>query len=301
MCNLTSNNAHSYVENGIFNIEKFLNAQRLSARMGLRNTCIDFEMDKWDKVQKKDRLLGCSIMGWQDMINATNMTTEQYEDVWRQAKTIVEETAKEYAEELGVPNPLLTTTFKPDGTIAQLPTVSSGVHFAHSPYYIRRVRISSDDPLVKVCEELDYPVTAENGQDWETCNTKVIAFPVKAPEGKTKYDVSALEQLEIYKSSMKHYVTHNTSITVHVREHEWEDVKKWVYDNWDDILGISFLALDDNFYPQAPYEAITEEEYNKRVSEMKPFVPSLISKYEIEEVELDIGESECSGGVCPLR
>ena len=74
-----------------------------------------------------------------------------------------------------------------------------------------------------------------------------------------------------------------------------------MYDNWDSVIGITFINLDDSFYKLLPYEAITEEEYNKRVSEMKPFIPSLISKYEIEEMELDMGNNECVGGSCPIR
>ena len=50
-----------------------------------------------------------------------------------------------------------------------------------------------------------------------------------------------------------------------------------------------------------PYESITEEEYTKRVSQMKPFIPSLLSKYEINEVELDVGTESCENGICPIR
>lgn len=162
--------------------------------------------------------------------------------------------------------------------MSQLPEVSSGVHYSHSPYYIRRVRINSSDPLVKVCEELGYPIYPEVGQDMETCTTKVIEFPCKAPKGRTKYDVSAIEQLEAYKMFMENYVEHNCSITVHVRDHEWEEVEQWVWDNWDTIVAVTFLPLDDSFYQLMPYEAITEEEYNRRIKEMKPFMPSLLKK-----------------------
>ena len=116
-----------------------------------------------------------------------------------------------------------------------------------------------------------------------------------------KADVSAIEQLENYKMFMTHYVDHNCSITVHVRDNEWEEVEEWVWDNWDDIVALSFLSYDDNFYELLPYEEITVEEYEKRKKEMKPFNPSLLSKYEQEESELDIGESECVNGVCPVR
>ena len=195
----------------------------------------------------------------------------------------------------------MVTTIKPEGTVSLLPVVSSGVHFSHAPYFVRRIRISSDDPLVKVCEELGYPVYPEVGQDRENCVTKVVEFPVKAPPGRHKGDITAIEQLEIYKMFMEHYVDHNCSITVHVRDHEWEEVEQWVWDNWDDTVALSFLSYEDSFYDLLPFEEISEEEYNKRVSEMKPFIPSLISKYEKEEVEYDIGNEGCEGGICPVR
>ena len=61
---------------------------------------------------------------------------------------------------------------------------------------------------------------------------------------------------------MKYYVDHNCSITVHVRDNEWDDVEEWVWQNWDDIVALSFLSYDDNFYELVPYEAITKEEYD---------------------------------------
>ena len=104
--------------------------------------------------------------------------------------------------------------------------------------------------------ELEYPIFPEVGQDEKTCTTKVIEFPVKSPNGKTKYDVSALEQLENYKLFMENYVDHNCSITVHVRDKEWDQVEEWVWNNWDDVVALSFLSLDDNFYDLLPYEQI---------------------------------------------
>ncbi|MDR1815616.1 MAG: ribonucleoside-triphosphate reductase, adenosylcobalamin-dependent, partial [Clostridiales Family XIII bacterium] len=209
--------------------------------------------------------------------------------------------AKEYADELGLPEPLLVTTVKPEGTLSLLPVVSSGVHFSHAPYYVRRIRISAQDPLVRVCEELGYPVYPEVGQSKTNATVKVVEFPVKAPAGRIKAQVSAIEQLEIYRMFMEHYVDHNCSITVHVREGEWAAVEDWVWEHWDDVVGVTFLSLDDSFYDLMPYEEITQEEYEQRRAAMKPFIPSLISKYEKEEVELDVGSDGCESGVCPVR
>jgi ribonucleoside-diphosphate reductase alpha chain/ribonucleoside-triphosphate reductase len=208
---------------------------------------------------------------------------------------------QDYAISLNLKYSKLITALKPEGTLSLLPTVSAGVHFSHSPFYIRRVRINASDPLLKVCEELGYPIYPENGQDVETCKTKVIEFPVKAPQGKTKYEVTAIEQLDIYKMFMTHYVDHNASNTISVRDHEWDDVIQWVYDNWEYVVGVTFISLEDSFYPLLPYEAMDEAEYNKREQAMKPFIPSLLTKYEKIESELDLGDSECTGGICPIR
>ena len=163
------------------------------------------------------------------------------------------------------------------------------------------MRINASDPLLKVCEELGYDIRPENGQTEENCRTKVISFPCSAPPGKTKNDVSAIEQLETYKAFQKEYSDHNTSITVHLRNNEWEEVEEWLWDNWDDVVAVSFVSLDDSFYAQMPYEEITEEEYDRRVREMVPFIPSLIAKYEKDEQLLDPGDESCENGVCPIR
>jgi ribonucleoside-diphosphate reductase alpha chain/ribonucleoside-triphosphate reductase len=301
MCNLTTVNVLGFLQDGRLDEKRLFEAQRLSLRAGFRMTFLDLELDQWDIKQKRDRLVGCSLTGWQDMVNATKITKEKESELRKKLRDIVHQEAQSYAKKLGVNPPLLMTTVKPEGTLALLPTVSSGVHHSHSPYYIRRVRINANDPLLKVCEELGYDIKPESGQTEENCRTKVISFPCCSPEGKTKKEVSAIEQLEIYRSFQKEYTDHNTSITVHVRNNEWEEVEEWLWNNWDDVVAVSFLSLDNSFYPQMPYEEITKEEYEKRVKEMIPFIPSLISKYEKEETEIDVGDETCSNGSCPIR
>lgn len=301
LCNLTTVNVMGFVKNGVLDHEGLIEAQKISARAGYRMTCTELEIPEWNAVQQRDKLLGCSLTGWQDLVNALAYTTEQEEQLLGELKDAAKKASSEYANELGQKEPLLVTTIKPEGTLSLLPVVSSGVHFSHAPYFVRRIRISSDDPLVKVCEELGYPVHPEVGQDRETCVTKVVEFPVKAPAGKLKGDVSAIEQLEIYRMFMEHYVEHNCSITIHVRDNEWELVEQWVWDNWDETLALSFLSYEDNFYELLPFEEISQQEYDDRVAAMKPFIPSLISKYEREEIDYDIGNEGCESGVCPIR
>ncbi len=301
MCNLTTVNVLGFVQDGKLEEKKLMEAQRLSVRAAFRMTFLDLELDEWDIKQKRDRLVGCSLTGWQDMVNATNMSPEEESRLRKKLREVAHREAESYARKLGINPPLLVTTVKPEGTLSQLPTVSSGVHYSHAPYFIRRVRINASDPLLKVCEELGYDIKPENGQTEDNCRTKVISFPCSAPAGKTKKEVSAIQQLENYRAFQKEYTDHNTSITVHVRNEEWEEVEEWLWNNWDDVVAVSFVSLDDSFYAQMPYEEISKQEYERRVKSMVHFIPSLISKYEKDDITTDPGDESCESGICPIR
>lgn len=301
-CNLTTVNVVSFItEDGKIDKEKLFRSQELSAKMGYRMSLVELELNEWNVNHKRDRLVGCSLSGWQDMVNKTNMNFDDQCNLLRELREVAKNSINEYSKELNDKESVCITCEKPDGSLGLLAGVSPGVHFSHSPYYVRRIRINSNDPLVKVCEELKYPIFPEVGQSIDNCSTKVIEFPCKAPKGKTKGDVSAIEQLEVYKMFMNNYVDHNVSITVHVRDNEWDDVENWIWNNWDDIVAVSLLSYSDSFYKLMPYEEITEEEYNNRVSNMNAFVPSLLQKYEIGEDLFDVGNDGCESGVCPVR
>lgn len=301
LCNLTTVNVLSFVkDDGSLDMNGLLRAMWLSARAGLRMTCLELELNRWDTIQKRDRLLGCSLTGWQDAMNAVGYGMADQARLLRTLREAVHAAGTGYAKELGINSPLLMTTVKPEGTLSQLPGVSSGVHFSHAPYYVRRVRISADDPLSKAVLKLGWPVHPEVNQTWENAKTYVVEFPIRAPEGKTKSDVSAIEQLEIYKMFMHNYVDHNCSITVHVRDNEWDLVEDWLWNNWDDCIALSFLPYDDSFYELLPYEAITKEEYEERVSQMKPFVSSLLKQFESGDDNREL-DQECANGICPVR
>jgi hypothetical protein len=230
------------------------------------------------------------------------MSLVEQKTLLQQLKQIAIESANLYADQLGLNRSELVTTVKPEGTLSLLPTVSSGLHMNHSDYYIRRIRINSQDPLCKTCESLGYPVFPEVGQDQDNPKTKVIEFPVKAPHGRTKYDVSAIEQLETYKMFMEEYVQHNASNTISVRsDKEWEEVVEWVYENWDIVIGITFISLDDSFYQLLPYESCSEDEYTTRKQKIKPITYSELAKHESFELFDDVVDESCSSGVCGVR
>lgn len=301
MCNLVSLNAFAFVEDDKLNEEEMMEAQWLNARSAYRMALVEFELPDWDYVNKRDRLIGLSITGWQDMVNALDMSEERQKELLQKLRNVGKQSAKEVAKEYNDNEPVLVTTVKPEGTQTQMPTVSSGLHYNHSPYYIRRVRINADDPLAYTAKEHGWNVKPEVGQDKDNPDTVVIEFPVKAPEGRVKGDVSAIEQLETYKMFMENYVDHNASITVHVRDDEWEEVEEWMWNNWDTVVGISFLSYDDSFYQLMPYEEITEEEYREMVDNMEEFKPYIVNYYEKMSEERELGNIGCETGVCPVR
>lgn len=301
-CNLSTNNLLSFVkEDGTLDRKALLEVIRLSARITLRMTLVDVELPDWNKVMQEDRIVGVSLTGMMDMMNRTGMDYEELRKLLMVLRQAVHEEGEKYCRELGIKKPELMTTIKPEGTLSNLPGVSSGVHYAHAPYYIRRVRIAVTDPLYKLIEQQGgYPVYNEAGQSDENCTVKVVEFPMKSPAGKTKYQVGAIEQLNLYKLTMEAWTDHNTSITVHVRENEWEEVAQWLFENFDSAVGITFLPLAEETYPLLPYESTTKEDYEERVRLSRPVDYELLNKLE-NAGDNELLEEDCEGGACPVR
>ena len=313
VCNLTTVNMVAFVnENGDVDWDGLELAFLLSARAGYRMTCVDLELEGWNEAHHRDRLTGCSMTGWQDFVAKVRP------DVLRRAggkagvlkwlRTAVHEAGEEIAQELQTPVPLLMTALKPEGSLSLVANgVSPGVHWQHSPYFIRRIRVNAHDPLALTAKELGWQIHPEVGQDMETATTIVIDFPVKSPATVTKADVSAVEQLEEYLLFQKYYTDMNTSNTITVKPDEWEEVEDFVYNHWDDMLGVTFLELNSTYYPLLPYEECTKEEYEELKSKMKEFDPDLLNEKELstrnmgKEFEILDDRESCASGVCPIR
>ena len=321
VCNLTTINVKAFVEetaDGSYSLDLdgLKRAQALSARIGLRMTLSPLEIDSWNEIQQRDRLIGTSVTGWKDAMALLNATEEDEQRIMNELRAASREEADNYAKTLRVNAPLLATTVKPEGTLSQVAGgVSPGVHMSHSPYYVRRVRINATDPLVKVARELDWKIHAEVGTNGlyseeeladesviEMARTVVIDFPVASGAKRTKEDTNVDEQFDTYFRFQKNYVEHNASNTIDVKPGEWGQAEQRVWDGWDNFVGVSFLSHDGGTYTLAPYEAISKEEYEERKKDLKPFDAALLQKFEANETTADLDNMDaCASGVCPIR
>lgn len=315
VCNLTTINVVQFVENGKLNYKSLMKAQQLSARAGLRMTLVELEIPHWNAIQQRDRLLGLSLTGVKDAMDLLNYDSISEGRLLNDLLTEGRAEADNYAKKMRVSAPLLTTTVKPEGTISQVAGgVSSGLHYSHAPYYIRRIRINANDPLAKAVQSLGWRIHAEVGtlgyneesdlakpEAIAAASTLVIDFPVASGSKRTKSDVDVAEQLANYFTYQSKYTEHNASNTISVKPHEWQQASDIVYDNWDDFVGVSFLADDGGSYRLAPYEACDKATYDELVANMRTLKPSTLMIYDTSAgSDLD-GADGCEGGVCPVR
>lgn len=273
---------------------------RIATLIGtLQSTLTNFRYLRaiWKKNAEEERLLGVSITGIMDhpVLNGSKGYTELFEYLSVLKEESINANA-EYADTLGIERSAAITCVKPSGTVSQLVDAASGIHPRYEPYYIRTVRADVKDPLAVFLQKQGVPCEPDVMKPHVGL---VFSFPMKAPEVAVfRNDVTALDQLEHYLIWKEAYCEHNPSITVYVKEEEWLDVGAWVYKNFDRIGGVSFLPHSDHTYKQAPYQQITQEEYENLSSEFPAI--DWDSFKEKGDNTTSTRELACVAGVCEL-
>lgn len=250
---------------------------------------------EWQQNCEDERLLGVSITGQWDCKAVRNP------ELLRKLKDYSIEVNKEYAEQFGINKSTCITCVKPSGTVSQVFDTASGLHARHSPYYIRRIRISATDSLFAMLRDQGVPYHAEVGQSIDSATTYVLEFPVKSSHGAmVRNNLSALDQLEYWKVVKENYTEHNPSVTISIGEDEWIPVAHWLYQNWDILGGLSFLPRSNHVYQLAPYEEIDEERYHELAKKLEHIDFSQIILYEMNDQTEVKNELACVAGACDI-
>ena len=251
----------------------------------------------WKTNTEEEALLGVSLTGIMDnkLLSTSALLATNLETLKNRAVAINEG----WSANLGIKQSVAVTCVKPSGTVSQLVDSASGIHTRHSDYYIRTVRADKKDPIAQLM--VDQGVYHEDDIT-KPEHTLVFYFPIKSPKGSlTRKDLTALEHLEIWKTYQNHWCEHKPSATISIKEHEWLDVGSWVWNNFDDISGVSFLPYADHSYQQAPYQEITAKEYKEWQKKTTSNIDwDLIKEYEKEDMTENTKELACTAGACEI-
>lgn len=215
----------------------------------------------WRNNTEEERLLGVSLTGILDNNLLNNPDDVSLPETLNSLREIAIDTNKEWAEKFDIPQSTAITCVKPSGTVSQLVDSASGIHARHSKYYFRRVRGDLKDPLTKFMMDAGVPCEPDVTKPH---STMVFTFPKKAPEGALlREELTAIDHLKLWLIYQEYWCEHKPSVTISVKESEWPQVGGWVWENFDALSGVSFLPYDGGTYRQAPYEEVTEEQYNE--------------------------------------
>ena len=282
--------------------DSLLRKVRLATILGtIQSTLVNFKYvsKEWKKNCEEERLLGVSLTGIMDN-KWTAGKINGLEDLLENLKKMAVETNKEWADKIGIKQAAAITCVKPSGTVSQLVDSASGIHARHNPHYIRTVRGDKKDPLTKMMVDMGFPAEDDVMKPHDTT---VFSFPIKcSPDAVFRQDMTAIEQLELWKTYQVHWCEHKPSVTISVKEEEWIEVGAWVYKNFDLMSGVSFLPYSEHTYKQAPYQDCTLIEYSELVKKMPTEVNwSKLSDYEKTDMTIGSQELACSAGSCEIQ
>jgi len=257
---------------------------KLVTRYSLRQRMSPLEDPEADAVQRANMRVGVGLGGICDFDYTREMLTGWYK--------LVRSEADSYAQALGVSRPIAVTTVKPSGTISLITGSSPGIHAPYAPHYIRRTRVADNDPMTEALKDAGVPWEYDKYD--QTGHTLVFEFPMKALH--TRFTVqteSARDQFERQAQIQDWWSDNAVSATLSFDpETEREEMATLLESYVPRFKSTSMLAKNHS-YEQAPYEAITVEEYAARVSGIDHQHPlTRGGDFEIEE---------CASGACPIR
>jgi ribonucleoside-diphosphate reductase alpha chain len=252
----------------------------------------------WSKTTQKDALLGIGMTG----IGSGEILKYNLASAARVAKM----TNAIISEKIGTNEAARVTCIKPSGTTSLVLGTASGIHAWHNDYYLRTMRFGKTEDVASYLM-VNHPELVEDDV-LRPHDTICVRIPVKAPEGSIFRTESPIDTLERVKKFSIEWIkeghligdnTHNVSATVSLKEEEWPVAGEWMWDNREHYNGLSVLPYFGHSYQQSPFEDMTEDEYNKRITSLKSLDLSKVTELD-DTVEFGAIQA-CAGGQCSLE
>ena len=298
-CNLTEIDLGKFVGDQAGLIQ----ALKLVARANYRQTCVDLNdgvlQEAWHLNNQFLHLCGVGLTG---IARRRNLGAYDY----KQMQRVTTSAAYRMADELDLPRPKNVTTVKPSGTLSKIMDTTEGVHKPLGKYIFNNINFSKHDPLISTLRSANYNVF-DHPSDPEGV---LATFPVNYEDvefdkesGKEVNLETAIEQLERYKLIQNNWCQQNVSATISYSPDEVDGIVDWLYSNWDQYVGVSFIYRNDPTktakdlgYLYLPQEVVTKQEYENYINKLLP-----IDLEKVENTFLEIEDEECATGACPIK
>ena len=248
-----------------------------------------------DRITSQNMRLGGSITGIAQALDKVAWCDETYNSL--------REFDKEWSEERGWPESVRLTTVKPSGTLSLLAGVTPGVHPGFSQYFVKRMRMGADSPLIDYCRDKGYHVEpVRNFDGTEDHRTVVVEFPCAFPEGTLlAKDMSAVQQMDLVRLIQRVWADNAVSVTVYYHGSELDEIREYLKNHWGEMKSVSFLLHSEHGFDQAPMGELTKEEYEEMLANTSPLGERISGSTFITEDEMAATGEQCDTGSCPLR
>lgn len=275
--------------------EELWNVVKMLYRINKHSLALKCHLNETEEIVHKNMRMGIGMTG---ILMASPEQMGWLDETYKKLRAYDEE----YSFAMGWPKSVKLTTVKPSGTLSLLAGVTPGVHPSPAgPYYIRRVRLASNSPLVDLCRKNGYNVEYQRNFDKSDDHTTyVVEFPCKVPENTPIGDtIDVLDQLEMVKNIQTIWSDNGVSVTAYYKKEDLPKLKTYLKENFNNnFKSLSFLLYHGHGFDQAPYETITKEQYEAMIAKVTP----ITSSFALALVENEIEEfAACENGACPVK
>jgi hypothetical protein len=294
-CNLTTASLTGITKPKL--IER-VSASALIGTLQASYTNFPFLSEKWKINTEKEALLGCSFTGVADapQLSAADL---------RLAARTVKEVNRTIAHKIGINESARLTCVKPEGSASCVLNSSSGIHDRFSEYYLRRVRMSKNDPLAEYLIKT-IPDLVEG--DLFSNSGVVVTIPQKSPKNSITRDQTSAKQLLdracfyydnwVVPGHTSGIDTHNVSVTINYKPEEVDDLFEYLWEKRNSFRGVSLLPFDGGTYKQAPFEACDKKTFDKLNKLVKDVdLKNIVENHNNTNLTQQLA---CAGGTCEI-